>query len=39
MVETFNRNGDTNAKRLKYDMYDDYVQHLNDFVAYMSNIN
>ncbi|MCR2806803.1 carbohydrate-binding protein [Paenibacillus soyae] len=37
MVETFNRNGDTNAKRLKYDMYDDYAQHLNSFVTYMSN--
>lgn len=37
MVETFNHNGDTDAKRLKYDMYDDYAQHLNDFVAYMSS--
>jgi len=37
MVETFNRNGDPNAKRLKYDMYDKYAQHLNNFVSYMSN--
>lgn len=35
MVETFNRNGDTSAKRLKYDKYAAYAQHLNDFVAYM----
>ncbi|WP_405172306.1 carbohydrate-binding protein [Paenibacillus sp. FSL H8-0280] len=37
MVETFNRNGDTNAKRLKYDKYAAYAQHLNDFVNYMKN--
>uniref|UniRef100_UPI00403FBC30 carbohydrate-binding protein n=1 Tax=Paenibacillus sp. FSL R5-0623 TaxID=2921651 RepID=UPI00403FBC30 len=37
MVETFNRNGDTNAKRLKYDKYAAYAQHLNDFVTYMKN--
>ena len=37
MVETFNRNGDTNAKRLRYDKYAAYAQHLNDFVAYMKN--
>ncbi|WP_353856141.1 glucuronoxylanase [Bacillus sp. Bos-x628] len=37
MVETFNRDGDTSAKRLKYDMYDAYAQHLNDFVAYMKS--
>ncbi len=36
MVETFNRNG-TSAKRLKYDKYAAYAQHLNDFVAYMKN--
>lgn len=35
MVETFNRNGDTNAKRLRYDKYAAYAQHLNDFVTYM----
>lgn len=37
MVETFNRNGDPNAKRLKYDKYAAYAQHLNDFVTYMKN--
>lgn len=37
MVETFNRNGDTSAKRLRYDKYAAYAQHLNDFVAYMKN--
>ncbi len=37
MVETFNRNGDTNAKRLRYDKYAAYAQHLNDFVTYMKN--
>lgn len=37
MVETFNRNGDTNAKRLKHDKYAAYAQHLNDFVSYMKN--
>ncbi|AZK45291.1 carbohydrate-binding protein [Paenibacillus lentus] len=37
MVETFNRNGDTKAKRLKYDKYAAYAQHLNDFVSYMRN--
>lgn len=35
MTETFNRNGDTSAKRLKYDKYAAYAQHLNDFVSYM----
>lgn len=37
MVETFNRNGDTSAKRLKYDKYEAYAQHLNNFVTYMKN--
>ncbi|GAK42763.1 O-glycosyl hydrolase [Paenibacillus sp. TCA20] len=37
MVETFNRNGDPNAKRLRYDKYAAYAQHLNDFVTYMKN--
>lgn len=37
MIETFNRNGDTNAKRLRYDKYAAYAQHLNDFVTYMKN--
>ncbi len=39
MIETFNRNGDTNAKRLRYDKYAAYAQHLNDFVTYMKNNN
>lgn len=37
MLETFTRSGDSDAKRLKYDMYDEYAQHLNDFVTYMNN--
>nr|WP_281272419.1 carbohydrate-binding protein [Paenibacillus sambharensis] len=37
MVEKFNRNGDTNAKRLKYNMYNEYAQHLNNFVSFMAN--
>ncbi|MEK3786550.1 glycoside hydrolase family 30 beta sandwich domain-containing protein [Paenibacillus sp. FSL K6-1230] len=37
MIETFNRNGDSNAKRLRYDKYAAYAQHLNDFVTYMKN--
>lgn len=37
MTETFNRNGDTSAKRLRYDKYAAYAQHLNDFVMYMKN--
>lgn len=37
MTETFNRNGDTGAKRLRYDKYAAYAQHLNDFVTYMKN--
>lgn len=37
MVETFNRNGDPSAKRLRYDKYAAYAQHLNDFVMYMRN--
>ncbi|PCK21287.1 glucuronoxylanase [Bacillus pumilus] len=36
MVETFNRNG-ASAKRLKYNQYAAYAQHLNDFVTYMKN--
>lgn len=36
MVETFNRNGSP-AKRLKYNQYAAYAQHLNDFVTYMKN--
>ncbi len=37
MTETFNHNGDTSAKRLRYDKYDAYAQYLNDFVSYMKN--
>ena len=37
MIETFNRNGDPNAKRLRYDKYAAYAQHLNNFVTYMKN--
>jgi glucuronoarabinoxylan endo-1,4-beta-xylanase len=37
MTETFNRNGDTSAKRLRYDKYEAYAKHLNDFVTYMKN--
>ncbi len=37
MTETFNRNGDTSAKRLRYDKYAAYAQHLNNFVTYMKN--
>ncbi|WP_411955674.1 glucuronoxylanase [Bacillus sp. 28A-2] len=36
MIETFNRNG-ASAKRLKYNQYAAYAQHLNDFVTYMKN--
>ncbi|MEU8350341.1 glycoside hydrolase family 30 beta sandwich domain-containing protein [Streptomyces sp. NPDC048845] len=35
MVETFVRGSQTNARRLRYDMYAAYAQHLNDFSAYM----
>ncbi|MGG4220490.1 carbohydrate-binding protein [Paenibacillus jamilae] len=37
MTETFNHDGDTKAKRLRYDKYAAYAQHLNDFVSYMKN--
>lgn len=36
MVETFNRNG-ASAKRLRYNQYAAYAQHLNDFVTFMKN--
>ena len=39
MIETFTRNGVANQKRLKYDKYAAYAQHLNDFVTYMKNNN
>ncbi len=37
MTETFNHNGNANAKRLKHDKYAAYAQYLNDFVAYMKD--
>ncbi|GAA1167476.1 glycoside hydrolase family 30 beta sandwich domain-containing protein [Streptomyces hebeiensis] len=37
MVETFVRGNQTDARRLRYDMYGAYAQHLNDFVAFMRN--
>ncbi len=37
MVETFTRNGVAGQKRLRYDKYAAYAQHLNDFVTYMKN--
>ncbi|WP_458248598.1 glucuronoxylanase [Streptomyces sp. MAI_2237] len=37
MVETFVRGSQTNARRLRYDMYGAYAQHLNDFTTYMRN--
>ncbi|GAL84854.1 carbohydrate-binding family 6 protein [Sporocytophaga myxococcoides] len=37
MVETFTRGTQTNAKRLRSDMYGAYAQHLNDFVKYMKD--
>ncbi|MEU0206382.1 glycoside hydrolase family 30 beta sandwich domain-containing protein [Streptomyces canus] len=35
MVETFVHGSQTNARRLRYDMYGAYAQHLNDFNAYL----
>ncbi|MEV4578240.1 glycoside hydrolase family 30 beta sandwich domain-containing protein [Nonomuraea jabiensis] len=37
MVETFVRGSQTNARRLRYDMYGAYAQHLNDFNTYLRN--
>jgi glucuronoarabinoxylan endo-1,4-beta-xylanase len=37
MTETFNHNGNTSSKRLKYDQYAAYAKHLNDFVTFMKN--
>lgn len=37
MVETFTRGTQTNAKRLRSNMYAAYAQHLNDFVKYMKD--
>jgi len=35
MVETFTRGSQTNAHRLRHDMYGAYAQHLNSFYQYM----
>ncbi|MDQ0604670.1 glucuronoarabinoxylan endo-1,4-beta-xylanase [Streptomyces canus] len=37
MVETFVRGSQTDARRLRYDMYGAYAQHLNDFNTYLRN--
>ncbi|MET7398536.1 cellulose binding domain-containing protein [Dactylosporangium sp. NPDC005572] len=37
MIETFTRGSQTNAKRLRYNAYGAYAQHLNDFATYMRN--
>ncbi|WP_225851099.1 cellulose binding domain-containing protein [Streptomyces sp. HPF1205] len=37
MTETFTHGSQTNAKRLRYDMYGAYAQHLNSFYQYMKN--
>ncbi|GAA4515200.1 RICIN domain-containing protein [Nonomuraea ferruginea] len=37
MVETFVRGSQTNARRLRYDMYGAYAQHLNDFNGFLRN--
>jgi glucuronoarabinoxylan endo-1,4-beta-xylanase len=37
MVETFVHGSQTNARRLRYDMYGAYAQHLNDFTTYVRN--
>ncbi|MFF2375146.1 glycoside hydrolase family 30 beta sandwich domain-containing protein [Streptomyces xiamenensis] len=35
MTETFVRGGQTDARRLRHDMYGSYAQHLNDFHQFM----
>ncbi|ELP63245.1 glycoside hydrolase family 30 beta sandwich domain-containing protein [Streptomyces turgidiscabies] len=37
MVETFVHGSQTNARRLRYDMYGAYAQHLNDFTTHLRN--
>ncbi|MDP4179551.1 MAG: dockerin type I domain-containing protein [Bacillota bacterium] len=37
MIEKFTRNGVANQQRLRYDKYDAYAQHLNDFAKYMKD--
>lgn len=37
MTETFVRGNQTNARRLRHDMYGAYAQHLNDFSGFMAD--
>ncbi|MET9294822.1 glycoside hydrolase family 30 beta sandwich domain-containing protein [Streptomyces sp. NPDC003077] len=37
MVETFTHGNQTNAKRLRHDMYGAYARHLNDFTTFLRN--
>lgn len=37
MTETFTHGSQTNAKRLRHDMYAAYAQHLNDFTTFMKS--
>jgi glucuronoarabinoxylan endo-1,4-beta-xylanase len=37
MQESFSKSGDSDAKRLKYDKYAEYVQYLNTYVKYMKD--
>jgi glucuronoarabinoxylan endo-1,4-beta-xylanase len=37
MVETFVRGSQTDARRLRYNMYGAYAQHLNDFTTHLRN--
>ncbi|WP_405590685.1 cellulose binding domain-containing protein [Streptomyces sp. NBC_01190] len=37
MVETFTHGSQTDAKRLRHDMYGAYAQHLNDFTTFMKS--
>lgn len=37
MQESFTKSGDSNAKRLRYDKYAEYVQYLNTYVKYMKD--
>ncbi len=37
MQESFTKSGDSDAKRLRYDKYTEYVQYLNAYVKYMKD--
>jgi len=37
MQENFTKSGDSDAKRLRYDKYNEYVQYLNTYVKYMKD--